>query len=106
MFGVDKVLVAKALKATNVEGATAAYGSVVDEDSALLVHAAPSPSLLTPTGGYIFSWTGLSQGLGFDAAMDSFDIREKKVRRVEGEIAFDAKLIAPDLGVFFPDCVD
>lgn len=100
LFDVDRVLVAKAIKNTGPEGGTAAY-ALTHGKNALLCHVAPSPGLLTPTAGYTFTWTGISAGLGTDIAISTFRMEHLKADRIEGEIAFDFKIIGADLGYMF-----
>lgn len=102
IFEVDRVLVAKAIKATNIKGATAAY-SFIHAKHALLSYAPASPALEEPSAGYTFMWTGVGNGGGI--GIDAFDIRRTKTRRVEGEMAWDNKVIAADMAVFFPSVV-
>lgn len=104
MFGVDRVLVARAIKATNNEGETAAY-SFTHGKNALLCHVAPSPGLLTPSAGYTFSWQGVSDGLGANIGVRRIDIPLKRAERIEGEVAFDNRVIGSDLGYFFSGAV-
>lgn len=98
MFEVDRVLVAKGIKATNTKGATAAY-SFIHGKHALLCYSAPAPAMEAPSAGYTFQWNGIGSGGGI--AIDAFDIRKTKTRRVEGEMAWANKVIATDLGYFF-----
>jgi hypothetical protein len=100
MFDIDRVLVAKAVKATNNEGAAGAYSFAYGK-GALLAHVAPNPGLLTPSAGYQFSWTGVSGGIGSTIGVSSFRMESLKAERVEAEIAFDNKVIASDLGYFW-----
>jgi hypothetical protein len=100
MFEVDRVLVAKAVKATNNEGGTEAYDFAYG-DHALLAHVAPSPGLMTPSAGYCFSWTGVSGGLGATVGTSQFRMESIKATRVEGEMAWDNKVVSKDLGYFF-----
>lgn len=102
IFEVDRVLVCKSIKATNKKGATGAY-SFVHGKHALLMHVAPTPAPETPSAGYCFAWTGIAGGNSI--AMDAFDIRERKTRRVEGEMAWDNKVTGSDLGYFFNGAV-
>lgn len=104
MFEVERVLVAKAIKATNLEGETAAY-SFAHGKHALLAYVAPNPGEMEPSAGYTMHWTGVSGGLGTGVAVDSFEIREKKTTRYEGEMAFDNKVTGSDLGYFFNGAV-
>ena len=104
MFDIPRVIVAKAVKATNNEGATDAYGFAFGKN-ALLCHVAPQPGLLTPSAGYTFSWTGVSGGLGATIGTSQFRMESIKSDRVESEIAFDNKVIGADLGYFFSSIV-
>lgn len=103
LFEVDELLVGESIYATNAEGGTAAY-DFINGKGALLVYSAPTPSLLVPSGGYTFAWKGMS-GMGSAIRMKSFRMEHLESDRVEGEYAFDCKLIASDMGVFFATAV-
>ncbi len=100
MFDLDRVLVAKAVKATNNEGAAEAYGFAYGK-AAALYHVASAPGLLTPSAGYTFSWTGVSGGIGSTIGVSSFRMESLKAERVEAEMSFDNKVIGSDLGYFW-----
>lgn len=100
MFDVERVLVSKSVKATNNEGGTAAYDFTAGKN-ALLCYSAPSPGLLQPSAGYVMSWTGVSGGLGQTIGASRFRMESVKADRIEGEMAFDMKVVASDLGYFF-----
>lgn len=100
MFDVDRVVVSKAVKATNNEGGTGAYDFTAGKN-ALLCYSAPSPGLLQPSAGYIMSWTGVSGGLGQTIGSSRFRMESVKADRIEAEMAFDMKVVAADLGYFF-----
>jgi len=103
-FGVERVVVAKAVYASNVEGETAAY-SFITGKSALLTYSAPRPSLLAPSAGYMFAWNGLlGQGAG-NLRIKKFAMDKEAADRVEGEMAFDFKLTGSDLGYYFTSIV-
>lgn len=104
MFDLDRVIVAKAVKATNNEGASEAYSFAYGK-SALLCHVASAPGLLTPSAGYTFSWTGVSGGIGSTIGVSSFRMESLKAERVEAEMAFDNKVIGADLGLFWASIV-
>lgn len=104
LFGVDRVLVAKAIKATNAEGATGAYAFAYGK-AAGLFHVAPQAGLLTPSAGYTFAWTGVSGGLNQVIGTSNFRMESLKADRVEAEMAFDNKVVGSDLGFFFSDAV-
>ncbi len=104
IFEVDRVLVAKAVKATNNEGGSEAY-SFTHGNDALLTYSAPTPGLLQPSGGYVMSWTGVSGGLGSTIGTSRLRLDSLRADRIEGEIAFDMKVVASDLGYFFNGAV-
>lgn len=104
LFGVERVLVCKGVKATNIEGETAAM-DFIQGKHALLAYVNPSPSLLQPSAGYRFTWTAVSAGLGQSIGINRFYMQHLKCDRIEGEIAFDDKVVASDLGYFFNGAV-
>lgn len=103
IFGVDEVLVCGAINNTAAEGATATY-AFVQGKHALLVYVPPAAGLLTPAAGYTFLWTGIST-TGQTVGMRKFRMEDLKADRVEGEIAFDNKVMGADLGYFFSSIV-
>lgn len=103
LCGVGEYLVGMTSYASNVEGETATYGFNFGKHM-LLVYAAPAPSIMLPSGGYIFEWTGFN-GLGHNVKMDSFYERKLASTRYEGEMAYDHKLISRDVGIFFNGAV-
>jgi hypothetical protein len=106
LFEVAHVHVAWSVVNTANQGAVDEIGFVMGNHM-LLAYVNPRPALKKPSAGYIFAWTGL-KGSGAFAnrivrlPMDMLGIGTE---RIEGEIAFDAKVIAQDLGVFFTDLV-
>jgi hypothetical protein len=104
LFGVDRVLVAKAVVNGANEGASGTYAFTAG-NSALLCYVAPNPGLMTPSAGYTFMWTGVSGGLGTTVGVSRFRMEELKADRVEGEIAFDNKVVAADLGYFWSSII-
>jgi len=104
LFGLDEVLVAKAVKNTAAEGQTGSFDFTFGK-TALLVHSAPQPSLLAPSAGYIFQWRGVSEGLGLTVGTKQYRLEQNAATYVESQLAFDNKLVAADLGVFFASAV-
>lgn len=106
LFEVDEILIGGAIYATNEEGAAEAYSYVFGK-AAMLVYAAPSPSLLQPSAGYTFAWKNLSNNVqsGMGVAISKFEMRQLKSDRVEGELAIDPKQVASDLGVYFDQAI-
>lgn len=103
LFGIERIMVSKAIQNTAAEGAANAH-SFISGSNALLTFAAPAPSLMTPTGGYTFSWAGfMGQSNAFGIATKRFYIDTLESTRVEAQMAFDHKLISADMGYFFGD---
>lgn len=103
-FGVERYLIADAVENTAKEGATDVLVPIATKD-ALLVYSAPSPSLEMPSGGYNFWWSGLLGSQGSGLTTSTFRMQELKADRVETEMAYDQKLVAADLGVFFENAI-
>lgn len=104
LFDVERVLVARAIKATNKEGATGAY-AFTHGKHALLCYTPAAPGLMTPSAGYIFAWRGVSGPMSQTIGVSKFRMEHLKSDRVEAEYAFDNKVIGNDLGYFFSSCV-
>lgn len=110
IFQIDKVLVAWAVTNTAQEQAPATQPQVGNYNfamagGALLVYAAPGPSLMRPSGGYTFVWTGYMGAGAAGNRILSFRMEWLRSERIEGEIAFDQHVVAPDLGVFFASAI-
>lgn len=105
LIGVPRLFVAWAVKNTANEGATASYDFMFGKN-ALLLYAAPSPGLMVPSAGYTFSWTGYAPGQGPEGnVISTFRMQHLKADRVEGEMTYALKQVAPTLGVYFSACV-
>lgn len=104
VFDVERVLVAGGIKNTGNEGETAAY-SFIHGKHALLAYVAPEPSELTPSAGYTFEWRGVSDGLGETLGVVEIDMPTLRATRIEGQIAYDNKVVAADAGYFFANAV-
>lgn len=103
LFEIDRILVASAIKNTGkrVPGATGndTFGFVMGK-SALMCYVAPRPSLLTPTAGYRFEWTGVSDGMGVTTGVSRIPVPLKRSERIEGQMSWDNKVVATDMGIF------
>lgn len=103
LFDVDRVLVGESVAATSVEGQTLTtdfqYGK-----HALLCYVNPRPSLMAVSAGYTFSWNAFSNNFG--ARIDRFPMRHlNNAERVEGDMAYDLKVVAAECGYFFNGAV-
>lgn len=106
LFGVEHVYVAWSVVNSAEKGAKDSVGFIMGKH-ALLCYSAPAPGLKKPSAGYIFAWTGLegSGAYGNRIVRLPMDMLGLGTERIEGEIAFDAKQVCKDLGVFFKDIV-
>lgn len=101
-FGVDRVVVSKAVYNSAAEGATASMAFVAGL-SALLCYSAPSAGIMNPSAGYTFGWSNFT-------GMNSLGVRTVQVPmnwlgvgtiRNECEMAFDMQRVSTDLGFFW-----
>jgi len=102
LFGVEKFLVASVVQNTAAESEAPNTGtfSYLMNNNFLLVYANPAPSILQPSGGYVFSWNGLFGAGAQGNRIMKFRMEQLKSDRVEGEMAFDMKLVGADLGAY------
>ncbi len=98
-FRVERVLVLGAVEAKGPEGA--ATFDFMAGKHAWLGYVAPRPGLLTPTAGYTFVWRLPGVPAGGQVAIDRFRMQHLRADRIEGTMAWDVRVVAPDLGVFF-----
>ena len=104
LLDIDRVLVARAAFNAAQEGAADQFQDVIGK-SMLLVHTTDAPALDTATAGYIFEWTGISDGIGTNIATKEYRIEERSATAVESKIAFSNKIVAPDLGAYFGNVI-
>lgn len=106
LFEVDNVYVSWAVVNTANQGAEDDIDFVMGKHM-LLAYVNPRPAIKKPSAGYLFTWTGLLGAGAYGNRMVRLpmDMLGIGTERIEGEIAFDAKVIAQDLGVFFTDIV-
>lgn len=110
-FGVQNLYVAYASKSTGptkndaaAQDTAAAYSWVADTKSILMGYAPARASLLEPSAGYTFNWRGYT-GNRAGLAITNFYDPKIKADRIEGEAAYDMKLVSADCGVFLKDAV-
>lgn len=106
LFGVDHVYVAWSVVNSAAKGADASVDFIMGKH-ALLCYSNPRPALRKPSAGYIFAWTGLegAGAYGNRIVRLPMDLLGLGTERIEGEMAFDTKVICKDMGVFFKDIV-
>lgn len=114
LLGVDRVLVPQGTVNTGTERETiaatesnAAYSWIVGANDALLVYSSPTPAADAPSGGYTFAWRGLLGADAFNplAAVTQGRDDRAKLDWYQLDTAYDYKVVAPELGVFFSGAV-
>lgn len=111
LFGVNRILVTWATQNASERyqdpSATddnAAY-SFINGRHAALYYANESPSLMTPSAGYTFTWNGYLGGNDRGVRIKRFRQEAIASDRVEGEMTYDMKVVSSDCGYFFNDAV-
>ena len=104
IFGVERLFVAKSVVNTAKQGATFA-GSFNFGKSAWVGYVNPEPAIEMPSAGYTFAWTGVSQGLGEQAAVKRYREEALACEWIEAQMALDIKKVGADLGYFFSSIV-
>lgn len=110
LMELEEILVMDGIQVTSAENPsfeTSMTTASIAGKNALLVYAAPAPSILQPSGGYTFSWTGYVPGITGPQGQTISKWREQRLKsdRVEGEMAYDQKVVCSDCGVFFSQLV-
>ena len=100
LFKIDRILVGAAIHNTAAEK-VAENSNFLFKKGALLCYSAPSPGIMTPSAGYTFSWTGFLAAGPNGTRMKKFRMEHLESDRVEIQSAYDQKITAADLGLFF-----
>ncbi len=106
VFEVEEYVVGRAVHTTSADGASVGTTDYIMNPGALLAYAPSTPSINTPSAGYIFPWTGATGGNNaFGVRMKQFRMEELTSDRVEGELYYDMQITAPVLGAFLKDTI-
>lgn len=112
MFGVGEIYTSYATKATGpqkpdaaAQDAAASYEFINNAKSALLLYAPSAPSLMTPSAGYTFTWNGYLGGNSEGIKIKRFRMEHTASDRIEAEMTYDMKVVAPDLGIYLENVV-
>lgn len=98
VLGLQSVEVFYGVQNTGAEGAASGTFAFTAGNHALLCYAAPSPNLFSASAGYTFNWTGLANA-DFPIAISRIPLPERNfTERIEGNTAFDNKVVASKLG--------
>lgn len=112
LFDVKSIHVAYGTKAAGAEindaetmDAGNTYSFITDPKDVLLTYSTDSPSLQTPTAGYIFTWNGYAAGNSEGIRIKNFRMEHIAADRVEGEMTYDMKVVSPQCGIFLKSVV-
>jgi hypothetical protein len=107
LFDVDEILVAYApytsvaeINDAKAQDAAATYSYITNTKAALLCYSPTGPALQTPAAGYTFAWTGLYAGNSAGIKVKRFRLEEIESNVIEASMAYDMKVVSPDMGVF------
>jgi hypothetical protein len=107
LFDVDQIITAYATSATvaettdaEVQDAAATYSFIANAKSLLLAYSPSGPSLQTPAAGYTFTWDGYTAGNGEGIRIKNFRQEHIASDRIEGEMTYDMKVVAPDMAIY------
>ena len=106
LFELESINVMDSVVNTGVAGDGSALNqnetsAFIGGDSALLYYAPSSAGLNTPTAGVQFSWTGLLGATSAGMRIKRFRMEHLESERIEGEMSYDFKVVAPELGHLF-----
>ncbi len=106
LFGLEEYLVANAIEDVEPEsvGGAEDLQHLASRD-ALLVYSPPTPGIMTPAAGYTFAWNGLFGMAAEGSRVSRFRMEHLKSDRVESEMAWDLKLVSPELGLFLNNVI-
>ena len=105
---IDRVEIMEAIENTGKESITFQGNnshSFIGGKKALLAYAAPNPGIETPSAGYTFSWSDYLKAGKEGNRIKKFRNELTASDRIEGEIAYDQKLVSADLGFFWDTIV-
>lgn len=114
LFEVENVYVAWAVQNTAAKGVftnkeTPDFSKLkfIMGKNALLTYVNPTPGIKKPSAGYIFTWKGLKGAGAFGNRVVRIPMPwlGQTTERIEGEMAFDMKVVCKDLGMLFKDIV-
>ena len=99
LFELEDLLIAEAVYDTAAEGAAASQSFVAGKHM-LLAYRTPTPALDMPTAGLIPVWTDYLGAGGFGNRIKKFRMEPINSDRVEGELAYDMKVVCSDAAIF------
>lgn len=109
LIQIPRIFVAEAVEATDTTDETTAVTapatSYLAGKAFWLGYANPRPSRENPSAGYTFSWRGYAGASAFGGRIKKFRMEPIAADRIEIEMAYDMKIVAPELGTFYNNAV-
>lgn len=107
LFGVDNVVTPKAIYNNALEGTPDNFQFISDPNAMWMGYIDPNPVIDSPTAIATFAWTGLHDGAGNENGGVILRGRDDRASSdwIQIRDAWDMKLVAQDLGIFFRDVV-
>lgn len=112
LFDIDELYVSYATVAAGpqtgdarTQDAAATYNFITGSTSLLLAYVPSAPSLMTPSAGYTFTWSGYLGGNSEGVRIKRFRMEHIASDRIEAEMTYDMKVVCPDLGLFINSAV-
>ena len=112
LFDVDELYVNYSTVATGpqttdarTQDAAASFSFVGDSTAVLFAYAPSSPSTLTPSAGYTFTWKGYLGGNAKGIRVKRFRMEAIASDRIEAEQTYDMKVVSADMGLFLASVV-
>jgi hypothetical protein len=104
LFGISRVVVLEAIYNSAAQNATEDSQFIAGRHC-LLAYSNPRPTILQPSAGYTFAYTGRFGANALGARMKSFYMEELESTRIEIQMAFDMKITGSDLAWLFYNTV-
>lgn len=102
LLEIKRVNIARGIVNTAPKGATPVYQPIFTQDGALLTYAPDAPSQLEPSAGYNFAWTGYTGATADGMRILQYMTTHQGIStRIQGDLAYDQKVVGADLGVYF-----
>jgi len=104
IFEVENFYVMEAVRNTALEGAAEAT-AFIGGKHALLCHTPSNAGLMTPAAGLTFAWNNIPGANNLGITVESFSDdalkRQQVAEHIQVKMAYQMKLVGPDLGYFF-----
>ena len=108
IFEVENFYVMEAVSNSGAEGLAEANGFIGGKN-ALLAHTPRSSGLMTPAAGLTFAWNNIpgvnNLGITVESFSDDALKRQQVAEHIQVKMAYDMKVVGPDLGYFFESVV-